>query len=206
MSLFCYNYQVKLLLVNNLEPEDIAFNEPLRESLSRFASLDSIYYFESPPEYLHSNYDGIVISGAPLHYDIQTLHARLPHLQWVKGIDIPVLGICLAHQNIALMYGAHMIIDDESEDSAVDLIIKKHDRLLDGITSHDKMMARHSCSVSLPKDFTLLASTTRCRNQVMRHVEKHLYTVQFHPELTKSGVRILKNFAHIADLNARNTR
>lgn len=198
---------MKLLLVNNLEPEDIEFNQPLYESLPQFAAVDSISYAEPlSAVFVDQTYDAVVISGAPLDYDTDVLQTRLPYLRWIKETNVPVLGICLGHQNIALMYGARAMVNTEAENEAVNLVIKETDDLLSGITHRDKLIALHSCSVSLPEGFTLLASTKNCNNQVMKHVEKPLYSMQFHPELSESGIKILKNFIRIAELSANNTK
>jgi GMP synthase (glutamine-hydrolysing) len=190
---------MKVLLVNNLEPADVSFNEPLLRNLSKLAEIDSVYYSSVPSaDVLRKRYDAVVISGAPLHYSADTLQSRLPHMQWVRDTTVPILGICLGHQNIALLHGANMIVQEEAENGYMALDIKQDDPLFIDVLSGDQVAGLHSCSVSLPADFVLLASTERCRNQIMKHSNKPLYSMQCHAEHSATGITMLKNFIDLA--------
>ena len=64
------------------------------------------------------------------------------------------------------------------------------------------MRCSHYCEVKkLPADFELLASSQHCKIEAMRHCERPLYGMQFHPEAYEApffdGRRLLENFAEI---------
>lgn len=189
---------MKILVIDNAEPDDQAFNAPLLDRLSEFATVESVSYRHIPPiDILTTHHDGIILSGVPVHYDFDTLDSRIPYVSWIKTIQIPILGICLGHQNIGRMYGSQLIINDEAEDGMHPLQIVKQTPLFEGVKSGDKVAAHHRGSVTLPDDFILLASTKNCHNQAMKHKEKDIYSVQFHAELSDTGVKILNNFVNI---------
>ena len=189
---------MKVLVIDNAEPEDQAFNGPLVDHLSRFATTESVSYHQIPSlDVLTAEYSGIVLSGAPVHYDFDIIDSRLAYISWVKTIEVPILGVCLGHQNIGRMYGSQLIINDEAEDGMETLEIIQNDPLFEGVNSGEKVAAHHRGSISLPSDFTLLASTPNCRNHTMKHKEKDIYSVQFHAELSHAGIKILGNFVDI---------
>lgn len=193
---------MKILVIDNAEPEDKNFNAPLLQCLSRFTAVESVNYRDIPPsEILTARYNGIVLSGAPVHYDFDIIDSRLTYIAWAKTIQIPILGVCLGHQNLGRMYGSGLIMNDEAEDGMEPLEIKADSPLFEGIKPGDKVAAHHRGSITLPDDFILLASTPHCHNQAMKHKEKNIYSVQFHAELSDAGIKILGNFINIIHSN-----
>lgn len=78
------------------------------------------------------------------------------------------------------------------------------DPLFAGLPPTMIMRCSHYCEVKrLPKGFRLLASSDHCRIEAMRHRDKPLYGVQFHPEAYAEpflhGRKLLGNFAAIVD-------
>ena len=78
------------------------------------------------------------------------------------------------------------------------------DALFQGLPEPAIMRCSHYCEVKqLPPGFELLASSAHCRVEAMRHKQKPLYGVQFHPEAYEApfldGKRLLANFARIVD-------
>jgi GMP synthase (glutamine-hydrolysing) len=192
---------MKLLLIHNLEPEDVKFNIPLETAIANHASFDAVFYISIPPlELLEKDYGGVIISGVPVHYSIDTLDSRLEYFQWIRQTNIPVLGICLGHQNIGRLFGASMFVEEEAEDAHVPLHIKQaEDPILRDVLTGMTVRAYHGCSISVPEDFILLASTEKCRNHLMKHRQNDIYGAQFHPELSEGGggLKIIENFTSI---------
>ena len=198
---------MKILIIDNVEPHDVAFNEPLQKCIAELAEVESINYREVPAaSELDAQYDAIVISGAPLIYANDVIDSRLPFLDWISQVTIPVLGICLGHQNMARLFGGDMIVDKEAENGAIALSIVQDDPLLAGIKTGDAVTEMHRVSVTLPGGWMQLASTKACPNQIMKHGTKPLYGVQFHPELSPVGHSILANFVKMSSLASATPR
>ena len=78
------------------------------------------------------------------------------------------------------------------------------DPLFTGLPETMMMMCAHYCEVrKLPTDFALLASSGHCRIEAMRHRDRPLYGLQFHPEAYAApffhGRKLLGNFAKLVD-------
>jgi GMP synthase (glutamine-hydrolysing) len=189
---------MKLLIINNAEPDDIAYNMPLIQCLSRLSDVEVVNYKDVSRARI-TGYKGVVLSGVPKTYSYKTLDSRLPYLSWLKHSDLPVLGVCLGHQNIGRLYGASIIKNLEAEEGLKPLEVLQNSPLLEGLHSGQKIMTSHRGSVTLPEGFIQLASTSSCKNQVMKHAEKAIFSVQFHPELSANGIRLLSNFVKISD-------
>jgi GMP synthase (glutamine-hydrolysing) len=194
---------MKILVVNNAEPHDRDYNAPLIDAVSSFAETDVVEYDELPDmQNSIAEYGGVILSGVPVHYDYDTIDARLPYLQWIQEVQVPILGICLGHENIGRLHGAEIIRDIEAEDGLQPLQILNDDPLFRDIPVGAKVFASHRASISVPNSFSVLASTTTCQNQVMRHASRDIYGLQFHPELSETGIKMLGNFAKIAAAHA----
>ncbi len=139
-----------------------------------------------------NQYNGVVISGAPI---LLTEINPLPYMnsfEWVKGYSKPILGICFGHQILGLQYGAQ--ITPMAEDRQLhEIILKKKDPLFDGLAQKVFMQEDHCEHITVPKGFNLLASSKSCNNEAMKHKKKPHYGVQFHPEVSSSGGELLIN-------------
>jgi GMP synthase (glutamine-hydrolysing) len=189
----------KLLVINNAEPADRSFNEPLFEAVAGLADYEVVEYRDIPPyAQLRQQYGGVILSGVPLHYGFETIDDRLPYLDWIRQTEMPVLGICLGHENIGRLFGATVIDGEEAEEGPCQLRIVQDDPLFQGLGSTMAAMTLHSASMTVPTEFQLLASSAVCINEVMRHAERPIYGLQFHPESSADGCIMLHNFAALA--------
>ncbi|HTX44536.1 MAG TPA: GMP synthase subunit A, partial [Methanocella sp.] len=137
--------------------------------------------------------DGLVFSGGPT-MDRAGNGARLIKL------DLPILGICLGHQLMALAYGGEIRTGKYGGFARVDVEVVDEDEILRGMAPSTKVWASHQDEVSrLPPDFKLLARSSICEIEAMRHLKKPLYGVQWHPEVshTEKGIDLLKNFLEV---------
>ncbi len=141
------------------------------------------------------SFAGIIISGAPTSLTEIDLQKYLNPFRFIKTINVPVLGICLGHQIIGLLYGSEIhkgrVIDKKER---INLIVEKEVLFL-GIKNHSLFREEHSEYVTLPDKFHLLAKSNSCDNEAMKHKSKKIYTTQFHPEVSgKNGTKIFENF------------
>jgi len=74
------------------------------------------------------------------------------------------------------------------------------DPLFARMPSVTQMMEDHCEAISIPPNFTLMAISDACVNEGMKHNEKNLYGVQFHPEVSGNmGSVLIENFTRICE-------
>jgi GMP synthase (glutamine-hydrolysing) len=138
----------------------------------------------------------LIISGGPHSvYDHES-----PSIQRdVLAAAIPVLGICYGQQLIAQLLGGAVRKGDKGEFglAILDLLNGHDSKLLKGVADHQQIWMSHRDVVTAPPPgFRVLATTSTCETAAIEDSSRHLYGVQFHPEVvhTTEGTRILENF------------
>ena len=146
---------------------------------------------------------GIIFSGAPLLITEINMESYLTKFQWIKELSIPILGICFGHQFIGMLYGAQPSKMKEDRDWQ-EIEPLEDDQLFDKLPSPFNMLEDHCESISIPPGFTLLATSDACVNEAMRHKEKDIFGVQFHPEVSgNSGMILFQNFYNICQTHKK---
>ncbi|MDP5042939.1 MAG: hypothetical protein RL331_347 [Bacteroidota bacterium] len=142
-----------------------------------------------------AQFDGVVLSGAPILLTDIDPTPYLQHLSWIKTYDKPLLGICFGHQIIGLLHGARVSkMREDRGFQEIELI--KDDSLFERLPDVFEMQEDHCEHISVPHGFDLLACSDACINEAMKHKEKPMYGVQFHPEVSGNfGHVLLENFA-----------
>lgn len=116
------------------------------------------------------------------------------------GVDIPVLGICLGHQSIAVAYGGKVVRAKEIYHGKSSQVSVKGNDIFEGVARKIDVMRYHSLVVdrsTLPKELEIIAETVNDHViMAIKHKIKKIYGIQFHPEsvFTPKGKRIIKNF------------
>jgi GMP synthase (glutamine-hydrolysing) len=183
----------KILLVNNAEPGITEFAEPIEKIISELDSSFQFIEYEDCIDFNFSEFDGAILSGSPQGDDIVEHH--LPYFKWVKDFERPILGICAGHHITGFMYGSKILRSKEPESGDFEVEILKEDPLFEDLSETFKVKQMHNDSVTLPDDFELLATSTTCKNQLMKHKTKLLYTCQFHPEFYNH--QLIRNFINL---------
>lgn len=138
---------------------------------------------------------GIILSGGPK--SVYEPAAPLPDPA-VLEMNIPILGICYGLQLISLHYRGSVARAARREYGRATLHIDDHRDLFKGINKDLQVWMSHGDRVeALPQDFEIIAHTANAPVAAIRHHEKPIYAIQFHPEVvhTEQGSRILENFA-----------
>ncbi len=139
--------------------------------------------------------DAIVLSGGAPRVGMQE---RLGNVdEYLAKADFPVLGICAGHQYMARFFGGECKEARYPEYGKIEIEIIEHDEIFEGLPSHITVWESHNDEVTkLPENFILLASSSYCKVQAMRHKKKPFFGLQFHPEVehTQFGMEIFKNF------------
>jgi para-aminobenzoate synthetase len=155
-----------------------------------------------------AGFDNVVVSPGPGHpaeprdFGLSTaVLAESP---------IPVLGVCLGHQGIALGEGGRVAPAPEPRHGHLSTVRHDGRDLFRGLPQDFTAVRYHSLAVSEPLPQTLEATAWAEDGVLMglRHRGRPLWGVQFHPEsvLTDYGHRMLVNFRNLTAERARRTR
>ena len=140
-------------------------------------------------------YDKFIISGGPILLTENINYYQ--DFEFIKEISKPVLGICLGHQIIGLLFGAK-IYSYQTIKGKNKITILKKDKIFKNISYNSVFYEDHKEYINLPSNFILLAKSENCENEAMKHYSKNIYGVQFHPEISDEiGERFLFNFFKI---------
>lgn len=180
----------KILIINNAEPGINEFVEPLQKIVREERMKSILVEYADAPDFEFTAVDGILLSGSPQGDDIVEHH--LPYFRWLKETDKPVLGICAGHHITGFLFGSHLLRSEEPEAGDFEIEILKDDPLFSGLSQKITVKQLHNDSITLPNDFELLATSRTCKNQMMKHKTKPLYTCQFHPEFYNQD--LIRNF------------
>jgi len=155
---------------------------------------------DDPVESFRS-YKGIILSGSP------ALAAFDEDTRWSQGIldlDVPIMGFCYGHQEIAKHYGGE-VEHTKREYGAANFHLIADSHLLKGLTREEVVWMSHGDTVTkLPEGFIelgtsrLASSGPEHRYAAMESASLKRYGLQFHPEVddTPCGERILSNFVY----------
>jgi len=140
--------------------------------------------------------DGIVLSPGPGRpEDAGITIAAIRDL----SASLPMLGVCLGHQAIASAFGGRVVRADELRHGKASAIEHRGEGLFDGLPRPFPAGRYHSLVAerdSLPACLEVTAWTEDGTVMGLRHANRPLFGVQFHPEsvLTPSGNVLLRNF------------
>ena len=150
----------------------------------------------TPEQIKSGGYRGIIFTGGPNSVYAPDAPRCDPA---VLDLGIPILGICYGCQLIA--YLAHGEIADAgsiSEYGMVDLTVA-HSPLFAGIPEKSICWMSHTDYVKTPPPgFRIIAATEHCPCAALADDTRHIYGVQFHPEVTHTeyGRQLLHNFLY----------
>jgi len=137
---------------------------------------------------------GIILSGGPSSiYEKNSPKCD----KAIFNLGIPVLGICYGMQFMVSILGGTVKRARKREYGFAELKIKKQSDLFKGVEEKTNTWMSHGDSTAkLPGGFRITASTENTRIAATVHTKKHLYGLQFHPEVdhTTKGKIMLRNF------------
>ncbi len=140
---------------------------------------------------------GLVLSGGPC----SVYEKDAPKCDaGIFALGIPLLGICYGAQLMIQEMGGQVVQADKREFGKAELDITYYDGLFAGMdtdTGSRQVWMSHGDRIEeLPPGFEVSASSGHSPYAAIRHGEKKLVGVQFHPEVvhTLIGTEILQNF------------
>lgn len=140
---------------------------------------------------------GIILSGGP------NIEKADNCINIALNSKLPILGICLGHQLIAKAYGGEIGRAESEEYAYSKIYVKNENDLFKNIPKEFTAWASHKDEIKkVPDCFEVLAYSDICEIESIKHKEKSIYGVQFHPEVshTEHGSDILKNFCKVCGI------
>jgi len=167
----------------------------LEQRALRDASIDAdIVDNNTPPEEIEA--DGLVLSGGPHEADPERGARYLE-------VGVPVFGICLGMQDLAVATGGEVGPGEYGGYADVTVQIDDpDDPLVGSLSPETRVWASHADEVKqVPEHFKRTAHSDVCGVEAMSHRSKDWYGVQWHPEVahTERGQEVFENFLTICD-------
>lgn len=133
---------------------------------------------------------GIILSGGPA----SVFNEPPPFDEKIFDLGIPTFGVCLGFQMWAKHVGAKVLPQEKREFGAHAFRILAEDPLFDGVKKETQVLESHGDAVLPGPLITVLGATENAPVAAGRY--KHLWGVQFHPEVTETteGARMYENF------------
>lgn len=147
-----------------------------------------------------SAYDGVLISPGPGRPEDAGISVEL--VKYCAAQSIPLLGVCLGHQAIAIAFGARIINAPELLHGMTSLITHNSLGIFTELPSPYLATRYHSLLVdqsSVPQELEVSAETASGEVMAIAHKELPIFGVQFHPEsvLTEHGHALLQNWLNL---------
>ncbi len=153
--------------------------------------------YDTPlPDLVMRQPKGIILSGGPASVYEPNAPTVDPEL---FTLGIPILGICYGHQLMARLLGGEVQPAEEREYGRTLLTVVHGEPLFRNLDYHLTCWMSHGDQVlTPPHGFTVLAETQNTPIAAMGDLQRHLYGVQFHPEVahTPFGMSLLRNFLY----------
>lgn len=116
---------------------------------------------------------------------------------------IPILGVCLGHQAICEVYGAHICHAKQlmhGKQSRVRIDTAKP--IFAGLPEEIDVARYHSLIAdidTMPEELEVISTDENNEVMAVKHRNYHVYGLQFHPEsiLTPEGMTLVNNFINI---------
>ena len=142
---------------------------------------------------------GIILSGGPASVydpDPPAFNAA------VLDMPVPILGLCYGHQLLCVQMGGEVVPGEVREYGATTLKIAGRSDLFAGLGDAQEVWMSHGDTVATPPDgFEILGATADCPSAAIGDVQRHIYGLQFHPEVahTPRGLAVFDNFLTICN-------
>lgn len=142
------------------------------------------------------NLKGLILSGGPA----SVYEPGAPRCDpAIFDLGAPVLGICYGMQLACEVLGGEVSAAPAREYGRVRLRIREPSGILAHLPAETSVWMSHGDVVTrVADDFVAMAETDTCPIAAVRHRQRPVFGVQFHPEVTHTplGERIIRNFAY----------
>ena len=119
----------------------------------------------------------------------------------IKSSTVPLMGVCLGHQAIGAAFGGNIIKAPEIFHGKLSKVKHNQENIFKGIDSPYSVVRYHSLIIekdTLPEELEITGVLEENPEIIMsiKHKQRPIYGVQFHPESieTKFGIELIRNF------------
>jgi anthranilate synthase/aminodeoxychorismate synthase-like glutamine amidotransferase len=147
-----------------------------------------------PDELKKIKFDGIILSPGP---GCPSDSGNLMKIIEEFYSKVPILGICLGHQALAVFFGADIKKALLPKHGKLSKINCEKDLLFNGIPQTFNVVRYHSLIIDrIPEELQVLAKSEEGEVMAFKHRKYAIYGLQYHPEaiLTEFGKEVLKNW------------
>ena len=193
----------RILVIDNYDSFVYTLNGYLQELGAETVVVRNDDYSATDAAARAAEFDAVLVSPGPgkpadAGVSIATVRAAFATGQ-------PLLGVCLGHQAIAEAMGAVVTHADELMHGKTSLIDHDGSAFYDGVPEPFTATRYHSLAIvdsTVPDDLVVTSRTAGGVIMGVKHAERPIYGVQFHPEsvLTEGGYRMIGNWLAVAGL------
>ncbi len=147
-------------------------------------------------ESLNFNPDCIILSGGSSFSIENHIEYYKKEINIIKKTEIPIIGICLGFELIIKAFGGKLEKRDKRCKGIHKIKIVEMDKIFSGIKKEFEVYENHLWEIKRLKNLKILAKEED-KISVVKHSEKSIYGVSFHPEkfIDKTqGRKMLNNF------------
>ena len=159
----------------------------------------------TPADVFAQKPEAIIISPGPCDPDRAGICLELIR---EAPADLPIFGVCLGHQCIGQAFGGEIVRAPDIMHGKLSDISHDNAHVFEDLPEPLTVTRYHSLTVapvSVPDCLEVTAQTSDGVIMGLRHMQRPVYGVQFHPEsiASQAGHKILANFLKIAGINPK---
>jgi len=169
------------------------FTQLIARRIRELNVFSEIHPFNKVP-IIDDSVKGIILSGSPCSVNDK----GSPDIDLdVTQINIPVLGLCYGAQLMAKKFGGEVSASAHREYGRSPLANHSASAIFNSVSQNSVVWMSHGDTITkLPENFEAHATTTNGSLAAFKVMEKQIFGLQFHPEVTHSeeGKTFIKNF------------
>lgn len=197
---------MRILIIDNYETGNSPQITHLYQIITNIVEqpIEVMLYSTMTPQTDLSGFNAIILSGSQKLLSEAEIYEEFTNVaEVVRNTTRPVLGVCFGHQLVARIFGSEVISTGITFKGYYVVKTVVADPLFEGLGKEFLVTKSHKEIITaLPYDFIQLATSPSVPIEAMRHTNRPLYGIQFHPERYDArhpaGRTILENFIKIA--------
>ncbi len=179
---------VKILIVNN----GTSYLKEIKNSLNSFEysiidfkDLD----FKKTKEFTH-----VILTGGKEKLDFNKFKEQI---KIINKLNKPILGICFGYQLISKNFGSDIKKMSAYSKGKLKIKIIKKDKIFKNLKNKIEIYHDNGYNIKNIKENLIVLAESKYGIEIIKHKTKKIYGFQFHPEKSKDGLKLIKNFINL---------